>query len=150
MKIHERDCHDTWDCTKSISPPPNRKKRPSEIFPNQKKVEEHEIVDIVVNDLVNEAVDKLEVMELNDEIEMKKISDQMDKKIIDKRKRDDIKEEERIKDKPRKDYIEEVQNRAHTKPAVINSTGGNVNIKEHQKVKEGVPNRRKILGIGWR
>ena len=26
LKKHERDCHDTWDCSKSISPPPKRKK----------------------------------------------------------------------------------------------------------------------------
>ena len=26
LKKHARDCHDTWDCTKSISPPPKRKK----------------------------------------------------------------------------------------------------------------------------
>ena len=36
LKKHERDCHDTWDYSKSISPPPKRKKNQEEVLSKEK------------------------------------------------------------------------------------------------------------------
>ena len=69
LKKHERDCHDIWDYSKSISPPPKRKKNQNE----QHNTNKSNTSGIEVEGLISD----MEEMELD---ETKKLSDIMDKK----------------------------------------------------------------------
>ena len=96
LKKHDRDCHNNWDCIKSTSPPPKRKKENKNhenIYSSYKEVEG--------------LISDMEEMELD---ETQKLSRQRDKKIMEKRKRDEEEEKaynQSIKNKEENEIVKE-------------------------------------------
>ena len=145
LKKHERDCHNTWDCSKSISPPPKRKRKPNDFEVKENKHEGDQIQNSKDIDMVNEAVKQMEHMELDEKDELKKRSDQQDKKITDKRKREEIKDEEQRQVKIDNDNKKQHKENKETTDSHKKKSEGksdekrkNQNFKEQVKMKEGV------------
>ena len=138
LKKHERDCHNTWDCTKSISPPPKRKRHVNDIKPEENNDKVDHVGDMDDNNLVDEAVKQMEKMELEENDELKKRSDQMDEKIIDKRKREDMEEEERRQSKNETDHKEKAAHNENKKTNKPVEAKQNKQPKKHVIMKEGI------------
>ena len=145
LKKHERDCHNTWDCSKSISPPPKRKRKPNDFEVKENKDEGDQIQNSKDIDMVNGAVKQMEHMELDEKDELKKRSDQQDKKITDKRKREEIKDEEQRQvkidndnKKQHKEHKETIDSHKKKSEGKSDEKRKNQNFKEQVRMKEGV------------